>query len=260
MHYSDFSIPELEASIRQINNTEERIEHLSQMILEGNLFIMSMEQAIDTLTIEELAVRTNQPNIQIVLNNLLKEDNIIRNQIIKEKIYLLNDKICCEAKAYVRHAHYLLEHYLRTFEISVKLKSLKGVGITSEPQKIMWNASKEKLIFFFELLFKSKMTPNYKPEEILNHFVDNKLRIFSEKELQFENLVWIDSDCRFSILVNELAKGKYINDEDKFVNFSRHFMNKKGKRFRNLAQMRNYTDMTNKSGDLIREIIIKLKQ
>jgi hypothetical protein len=60
-------------------------------------------------------------------------------------------------------------------------------------------------------------------------------------------------------LIHELAKHGAIDGENKYKVITKHFLNKKGTEFKNLAQKKNYTNNYTNSGNLIREIMNKIE-
>jgi hypothetical protein len=69
---------------------------------------------------------------------------------------------------------------------------------------------------------------------------------------------WLDSDGRFAIFVDELAKRGSIDDNNKFKIFTKHFLNNRNERFKDLAQKRSFTENTTRTGGFIRNILDKI--
>ena len=146
------------------------------------------------------------------------------------------------------------------FDLAIKSNGihLESAGVqhlNRKNDKIIWMKGEEKLLALFNALYKNEIIPEYSKEEILSHFSNDKLIPFYACDKNIERFCWKDSDCRFAVLIDELAKQGIINDENKFKMFATHFVNNRNKEFKGLAQKRSYTDNYTKTGNLIREIL-----
>lgn len=264
MHRFNFSFSELESKIQQIKSTEKKIEFISQKIWEGNHFILNIRQAISVMKIDEVAISTNLPNIQLWLNDLLRGDDILRNQLVKVQTNILDERLCIETEIFVKQAKNLLKHHLCTFKIMTKSYALKecikqAEKVFPEAPRILWKAGKEKLLLLIELLISKEMLTGYSQNEMLAVFKDENHKLFTKERFEIKHkLIWQKSDGLFGIMIDELAKLGAVPEENKYQIFCEHFLNRNSKDFTNLRQKRNYTDTTTIKGEMLRGQIRKI--
>ena len=265
MQSCNFSFSDLVATVQKIESTEAKIEFISERLLDCNQYLLNMRHVVNSIKIAEVEIRTDSPKVESALNDLLKNDETLRNQLVLEKASVLNEKLCENAIIFREESKMLLEHHQRTFENKIKLNGLmKGVS-NSDPiaryvQRLVWKSNEKMLLKLFIELNRNEIVASYIKEDILPHFSNEKLEPLSNKKSKIDRFVWQDSDSSFAVFVNELSKMGLIGDENKFKNFSAHFVNRNGEQFKNLAQKRNYKDLSLDTGSFIRGILSFLKK
>ena len=265
MQSCNYSFSELEASVQMIESIEAKIEFISEKVMGCHQYLLNMRHAVNSIKIAEVEIRTDYPNLEFVLNDLLRKDETLRNQIVLEKVCLLKEKLCESAVMFIEQAKMLLEHHQRSFEIRIKSNVFKESimnidAVAPEIPRIIWIGTEIQLLRLFRELNSNEIIPAYTKAEILGHFMNERLIPFCKQCTTQNKFLWKDSDSSFAVFVNELAKMGLIGYENKFKNFSAHFVNRNGEQFKNLAQKRNYKDLSLDTGSFIREILSFLKK
>lgn len=265
MQSCNYSFTELEASVQMIESIEAKIEFISRKVMDCDQYLLDMRHAFNSLKIAEVEIQTDYQHVESILNDLLKKDEILRNQIFLEKAYLLKEKLCENALKFREQSKMLLEHLQRSFENGIKASVLKENIIHTEDvfpevQRIIWKGTEIQLLRLFRELIINEIIPAYTKTEILTHFMNERLIPFCKQCTTQNKFLWKDSDSSFAVFVNELVKMGLIGDENKFKNFSAHFVNRNGEQFKNLAQKRNYKDLSLDTGSFIRGILSFLKK
>lgn len=260
MCFKEFSILELERRVEEIESIEKKIEFISDEMLRCEKVIQDLEFDInETIPFEIKFIikqnRTMPPVIEFV-NSSIEIKNVVRGNIIKT----CKEELCKRNNHFLDRAKLLREHYKLKFDLNIKSNgiqssSLKTKKVINYADKIVWMRGKEKLLALFDALYKNEIIPDYTTEEILSHFADDKQIPFCTAGYNSKRFCWKDSDCRFAVLIDELAKHGIIKDDNKFKMFIAHFVNNRNKEFKGLAQKRSYTDNYTKAGSLIREIL-----
>lgn len=259
-----YSFSELKINLEEIERIETRIEFISQRIVEANQFILEIRQALADAKIEGILISTDQPKYQQLFNELLANDIELRNAIAKGNICLVSKKLCESTVIFIEQAKILMKHYARSLKIQVQAKAIRESIATAERlfpaiQSIIWKESESNLLKLFRVLHSNEVMPSYTRVEILTHFTNAKLKPFINEQKTITRFIWQDSDSNFAVFVNELANLGVINDENKYKNVSAHFLNRNGELMKNLAQKKNYKDLSLDAGSLIREILSFLK-
>ncbi len=260
MCFEEFSILELEKRLEGIELLEAKIEFISDEILKCEKVIQEMQFDMKAAIPIEIKFTIKKTGTDKKLTELLNKDAEIQHAIAKKIIKT------CKEKLYERNIHFLdrakllREHFQLKFDLAIKSNGihLESAGVqhlNRKNDKIIWMKGEEKLLALFNALYKNEIIPEYSKEEILSHFSNDKLIPFYACDKNIERFCWKDSDCRFAVLIDELAKQGIINDENKFKMFATHFVNNRNKEFKGLAQKRSYTDNYTKTGNLIREIL-----
>ncbi len=260
MYNRNYSIPELEKSIETKKSTEEKILFLSEEIIAASKFLEQMRYAINSIKNVQLAINTNEPNVDSLINDLLKNDGVLNNKIAINSICSIKDSLCERVDYFNNYAKNLIRHYWRQMRIDGKIEGLndsqKSIDNYSKGVKsIIWKSTQDKLLQLFNVLNKNEIIPYYQKEDILPHFINAKLEPFSQDKSSIAKFIWQDSDSSFAIFINELSKTGVIEDNNKFKNVSEHFVNNRGEKFKYLSQKRNYSDNLNKRESLIKEVL-----
>lgn len=264
MQSCNFSFPELVASVQKIESIEAKIEFISERLMDCNQYLLNMRHVVNSIKIAEVEIRTDHPKVESALNDLLKNDETLRNQIVREKACILNEKLCENVVIFREESKMLLEHHQRIFENKHKSNGLiKGVvnpePIAPEVQRLVWKSNENMLLKLFLELNRNEFVAPHIKDDILPHFANEKLEAFSNKKSKIDRFVWLDSDSNFAVFVYVLSNYGLIEDMNKFKNFSEHFVNSRGKTFQYLSQKRNYSDNLSKSVSVIKEILTFLK-
>jgi hypothetical protein len=260
MNYEEFSIIELEKQLERIKPIRKKIEYISGEILRCKKAIQDIKTKVKKVEPTEIRISAKASNPTTSLIELVNSNKKIKQIVTKKIIRVCTKKICNHYNSYLERSKFHLEHLKTKHEILGNgTDSYKDENKSTEESfpntRIIWRKGKEKLIALFIVLYQNEILPFYSEEEILAHFSDDKQIPFNTTIKYVEYFCWQDSDCRFAVLVDELAKCGAIDDEHKYKTFSSHFVNRKNKVFKGLAQKRSYTDNYTKSGNLIREIL-----
>lgn len=119
-------------------------------------------------------------------------------------------------------------------------RKTKAVNKNDQNFNIIWLGNEAQLIDLFMDLNKATLFPNYEEDEILSHFVSERMKRF-ESLVNFNDqlLHWLGTDEEFAYFINELTRAGFVNVSNKYKAFSSHFLNREGKPFKNLAQKFN---------------------
>lgn len=261
MEYEKFNYEKLEEAVKHLETEEDRLNYISLEMIRCRNMSIDIRKDLRKLEIEPINITTKNGYINKIINGALKEDIQFKNDINKEIINILEEKLCEPYDEYLTKADELKKHYQEAIELQIKAQHLRGDkrdlqrDAGKNENKIIWRSGKEKLLRTFKVLTDNELLPVYNNDEILIHFIDERRSRFNFAKMPAIPFSWLDSDSTFSVFVNELAKRKDIIGSNKFKTFAEHFVNKNGERFKNLAQKRNYTDNTNNTGDNIRKIL-----
>jgi len=259
MYTKQFSITELEQQVERIEQIEEKIEFISDEILRCERVI----QELSYNTINKplgIKVTTRQNGTAQQLVELLNSDFELNEIVSKKVVKVCNDKICERNKHFLERAKLLLDHYETLLDLQLKKKKLsiedaEIVKSRNGTGRIVWFLGKDKLIDLFAALYENNILPKYTTKEILVHFANEKRTPYLQNMGVMNKFHWRDSDNSFAVFVDELAKRGAIDDENKYKIFEQHFLSKKGKPFKYLAQKKNYTENFTLTGNLIKQIL-----
>ena len=260
MYYEEFSIIELEKQLEGIEPTEGKIEYISDEMLRCEKVIQDLQfEKNETIPFEiKFTIKQNGPDPTVI--ELINRDKEIKKVVTKNILQTCKEELCKRNKHFLERAVLLREHFQIKFDLQVKSNSMHPVYVETIKQdnsveRIIWMPGKETLIKMFAKLEENKFLSRFSSEEILSHFADEKQIPFNKGIKYTGKFRWRESDSSFAVFVNELAKRNAIDDNEKFKVFVKHFLNKKGKPFRNLAQKKYYTENYSKTGNMIREIL-----
>lgn len=260
MYYEKFSFGKLEEELEKTEAVEEKIVKISYEMMrckEANQDIKDEMKNSPDLEIK-FTVKLNNGVNKLV--EVLDRDKEIKNEGTRVIIHLCGDKLLENNMEFLQRAQILMDHYKTILELKMtclnnsnqeKVIRINNDGYT----RIIWRCKKEKLLELFEALYQNEFIPEYSKEEIFGHFANEKQIPLYAGIGEVKQFCWKDSDCRFAVLVDELAKQGVIDDENKYKIFTCHFVNKRNKPFKGLAQKRNYTENFTETGSLIREIL-----
>ena len=125
--------------------------------------------------------------------------------------------------------------------------------------KIIWLASETQLIDLFYDLANAKLLSNYSDDEVLSHFVNDRLEKFeSLKKYCSSKLNWLGTDVDFASFINKLVEAGFVKTSNKYKAFCQHFLNNNGKEFKNLPQKFQNSKNFDNPNPQINEIIQKI--
>lgn len=133
--------------------------------------------------------------------------------------------------------------------------------IQKSSNKITWLGSETQLIDLFFLLSQAKLMSDYSEDEIVVHFVNDRLEKFKLQErVDYQKLKWLGNDEDFPELINKLVSEGFTTKHNKYKVFSRHFLNKNGKEFLWLSQKNHYGKTYASPNPLIDDAVRKIKE
>ena len=257
MHLERFSIKELEKELEAIELVEEKIKLIAYEMMRCKMTIQDIADEvrnIDPSNIKLTAkVNCNDTTILAILNS----DKKLKNAATKELLTFCSKKLCKELKNFLKKAHVLYEYYQTTLDMKVKCNGfyLNGSRNDEPSDRIVWMCGKDKLLNMFSALKEKNILSEYTMEEILVHFSNEKQVPFTKGINHRGKFRWRKSDNSFSFFVDELAKRNCIDEEKKYLIFKKHFINKDGKPFKDLAQKKYNTKNFTRTGNLIEKIL-----
>ncbi len=264
MEYEKFGYAKLIEAVNSLEYDEERVKYISNELIRCRSVMLDIRNDIRKLEVKPIAITTKNAEINKMVEESLKDDSHFNQDVGREILNIIEEKICSPYNDFLLKSDDLKKHYEHCIELQIKLFHIKqsdktGVTKKSKNGRMIWKAGEDKLLRLHSALHKEELTPEYKKDEILNHYVDEKFHRFTYVNIPMEPFSWLESDSSFSILVSELAERGAIPKQTKFKTYGEHFLNNKGKSFKNLSQKKNYTDNTNNTGDYIRQILDKIE-
>ncbi len=260
MYYEEFNIITLEQQLDKIEVIERKIEFISDEMLRCKKVIQDLQFEMNEHIPFEIKFSIKQNGSDPTVIELINRDMEIKKVVTNNILKTCKEELCKRNNHFLERAVLLREHFQTKFDLQVKSNSLHPVYVETENlynnnERIIWMRRKEILFNLFAKLEENKFLSEYSSEEILSHFADEKQIPFTKGILHTGKFRWRESDSSFAVFVNELAKRNAIDDNEKFKVFVKHFLNKNGKPFRNLAQKKYYTENYSKTGNVIREIL-----
>ena len=264
MHLERFSIKELEKELEAIELVEEKIKLIAYEMMRCKMTIQDIADEvrnIDPSNIKLTAkVNCNDTSILDILNT----DKELKNTATKEISILCGKKLCKQLKSFLKKAQIDYEYYQTEMNLKGKcsglyLDSNKKENDMENGERIIWMCGKDKLLRLFSGLKEKNILVEYSAEEILAHFCNEKQISFAHGINNTEMFRWRKSDNSFSFFVDELAKRNCIEEVNKYMVLRRHFLNKEGKPFKDLAQKKYNTKNFTRTGDLIEKILNSIK-
>jgi len=265
MSIESFSLSKLKQQIDEIELVEDKIDFLSLEKLKYLTDFDDLQNKCEDYRTTEFIISTSSLNSKSPIMEFIKKDQKLKNRVTKIIIELYVAEQSKKYEKYLKRIELYLNYYKTMNESRSHNHDIFGTGCNTLNNKnnyddrIVLKCKKESIFEVFDCLHKNEIIPGYSKIEILSHFVDEKRIPFSKGNISPFKLNWLDSDSAFAVFVDELAKHGAIDDENKYKVITKHFLNKKGTEFKNLAQKKNYTDNYTNSGNLIREIMNKIE-
>ncbi len=260
MHIEKFCFSELKKRVEEIELEVDKIEFISNEILRCRNTLMDIHNEIKKVSPDKITITLKVNDERNSLIELVNCNEDLNKAVKLDVIHLCREKVCEEYKEFLERAELLHVHYKQKLETRATWSEYfkKDNSIVSEGgqvERIVWYLGKEKLLKMFNCLNENEILPEYSKEEILVHFKDEKHIPFCSKHSCCKKLQWHDSDNSFSIFVDELAVRGAISDDAKYKIFEKHFLNRRGKPFKDLAQKKNYSKSFTQTANLIEEIL-----
>jgi hypothetical protein len=263
MNLDGFSIIELEEKLKEVEPVEEKIKLIASEIRRCKRTIQDIEEEATNIDPTDVKLITKVNCNDITVLSILNDNKEIKNAATKELLSFCSKKCCERLRSYLEKAQIDYDYY--TTELDLKVKS-NGCSLNGdlhatqlqgnhEIDRIIWMCGKEKLLNMFTELDLRTFLHEETQEEILSHFANENQIPFLKVRIYQRMFRWRSSDSSFAVFVNELAERKAIDGNAKFTLFPKHFLNRYGKPFKNLAQKKYYTETYTKTGNKIRDIL-----
>ena len=263
MNLDGFSIIELEEKVKDVEEVEEKIKIIAYEIMRCKRTIQDINEEVDTIDPADIKLIAKANCNDTELLSILNDNKEIKNEATKELIAFCGKKLCKQLNCFLEKAQIDYDYYQSELDLKVKSNecSLNGNLNTAQFQgiyeidRIIWMCGKEKLLKMFAALNSKTFLYEDTKEEVLSHFTDENQIPFLKGRIFKRMFRWRISDSSFAVFVNELAERKAIDGNAKFTLFPKHFLNRYGKPFKNLAQKKYYTETYTKTGNKIRDIL-----
>ena len=260
MRFEEFSVSELEKQLEGIELIEDKIEYISDQMLRCKKIVQELQYEMETIIPLDIKFNIKQHSSDASLIELLNRDTEIKEAISKKIAKTCREKLCKRNNHFLERTKLLMDHYQTKLDVKVKCKGLNMNGsgddkLNYSSDRIVWMCRKDKLINMFSALKENNILSEYTAEEILNHFSNEKQVPFTKGTNHPGKFRWRKSDNSFSFFVDELAKRNCIDEENKYLIFKKHFINKNGKPFKDLAQKKYNTKNFTRTGNLIEKIL-----
>ncbi len=263
MNLDGFSIIELEEKVKDVEAVEEKIKIIAYEIMRCKRTIQDINEEVDTINPAEIKLIAKANCNDIELLSILNDNKEIKNEATKELVAFCGKKMCKQLNCFLEKAQIDYDYYQAELDLKVKSngcssnESLNALQLQGnhEIDRIIWMCGKEKLLKMFAELNLKTFLHEDTQEEILSHFTNENQIPFMKGRIIQRMFRWRISDSSFAVFVNELAERKAIDGNAKFTLFPKHFLNRYGKPFKNLAQKKYYTETYTKTGNKIRDIL-----
>jgi hypothetical protein len=265
MAFESYSLSKLKQQIDEIELVADQIDFLSFEKLKCLTDFDDLQSKCEDYRTIEFIISASSLNSKNPIMEFIKKDQKLKNRVTKIIIELYVAEQSKKYEKYLKRIELYLNYYKTINESRSPNNEISGTGYNtlnnknSYDDRIVLKCKKESIFEVFDCLHKNEIIPSYSKIEILSHFVDEKRIPYSRSNINPYKFNWLDSDSSFAVFIDELAKRGAIDDENKYKVITKHFLNKKGTEFKNLAQKKNYTDNYTKSGNLIREIMNKIE-
>ncbi len=263
MRIERFSFTVLKKQLEEIELDVDKIEFISSEKVRCMNAIQDIKCELKNIEPAEIKISAKTSNQETSLVELLNSDKKIKRAVTVEAIHVCGEKLCEEYSDYLERIEVLLTHHKTKLEaratwIECSRSEKCVMNEDDSSERIIWRSGKDNLLGLFDCLHRNEIMPKYSKEEILIHFSDEKQIPFCSGFNHSKKFSWYDSDCSFSVFVDELAKRGAIDDENKYKVITKHFRNKKGNEFKDLSQKKNYTENFTQTGNFIRRILDKI--
>ena len=255
-----FSFIDLEKRLEEIELDIDKIEFISKEIVRCRNAIQDVKCEAKNIEPTEIKLSAKTVHQETSLVELVNSDKKIKRTITKKIVKICAKNLCKEYYDFLERSENHLAFYKTKMEMRATWNECFNnekeiIAINDLTNRIVWKLGETKLLALFDCLKNNACMPKHSKEEILIHFTNEKQISFCNARIPFSKLNWIKSDNSFSILVDELAQRKAIDEENKYKVFEKHFWNKNGKPFKYLAQKKNNTINYTETVKWIRKIL-----
>ena len=258
-----FSFAELEKRIAAIELDIDKIEFISSEIVRCRNAIQDVKceaKKIEPGEVKLFVKIASQDKSFVELINIDQKTKQIATKMIAK---ICKKNLCAEYYDFIERAESLLLHYKTKLEMRATWNECaRNENYTKNEdfqiERIIWLVGKDMLLRLFLCLLRDEYITEYSKEEILVHFADEKHRPFCQSKGYSIKIRWRKSDDSFAILISEMAKRGMIDNKNIDRIFEKHFVNRDGNSFKDLAQKRYNTKNFTKTGNNISKILDSL--
>jgi hypothetical protein len=260
MNFDEFSIIELEAKVKEVEPVEEKIKLIASEIRRCKRTIQDIEDEVTNIDPTDVKLITKVNCNDTTVLSILNDNMEIKKAATKELLSFCSKKCCERLRSYLVKAQTDYEYYQAELDVKVKSNCIPMTGnmnnvASSCDERIVWMCGKENLLRLFVCLLRDEYITEYSKEEILIHFANEKQIPFYQGKNHSLKIRWRKSDESFSVFTGELAKRHMIDNKNIDKICEKHFLNKDGNAFRDLAQKRYNTKNFTKTENIICKLL-----
>jgi hypothetical protein len=255
-----FSFIVLEKQLEEIEFDIDKIEFISKEIVRCRNAIQDVKCEAKNIEPAEIKLSAKTVNQETSLVELVNSNKKIKRTITKKIVKICAKNLCKEYCDYLKRSENHLAFYKTKLEARATWNECSKNGNNSANddnpvERIIWLLGKEKLLRLFVRLFRDEYITEYSKEEILVHFVDEKQIPFYQVKNHSMKIRWRKSDESFSVFTGELSKRHMIDNKNIDRIFEKHFVNRDGNSFKDLAQKRYNTKNFTKTENIICKLL-----
>ncbi len=232
-------------------DTQQQLDSLNDVRQKIGIFVIDLEylhalsNAGQKLYIEELRNNLSEETITVVERYFDKKKNILKRNVVLADLILLKKNICKK-----------LKQLKKRFEEKCGNKKRNGAYTTEGNGLIRWNGAKEILVHIRDRFIEEEKIPESDAEEFLAHFIGIDGERFTTLN-PTRQINWLGSDADFGQLIDVQKQMNFINGRRFIKDYAKHFINRDGKQFKDLAQKRKNKDDSGSEGSVIKKIVMQ---
>ena len=255
-----FSFIELEKQLEEIEFDIDKIDFISKEIVRCRNAIQNVKCEAKKIEPTEIKLTAKAVNQETSLVELVNSDKKIKRTITKKIVKICAKNLCQEYYDYLERS----ENHLAFYKTKIEARATWNECARNENytknedhqiERIIWLVGKEKLLKLFVCLHQDKYITECSKEEVLVHFVNEKQIPFCQGKNHSMKIRWRKSDESFAVFTGELATRQVIDNKNIDKIFEKHFMNKDGNTFKDLAQKRYNTKNFTKTENIICKLL-----
>lgn len=255
-----FSFIELEKQIAEIELDIDKIEFISKEIIRCRNAIQDVKCEAKNIEPTEIKLSAKAVNQETSLVELVNSDKKIKRTITKKIVKICAKNLSQEYYDFLERAESLLLHYKTKLEMRATWNECaRNENYTKNEdhqiERLIWLVGEEKLLKLFVCLHQDKYITECSKEEVLVHFVNEKQIPFCQGKNHSMKIRWRKSDESFAVFTGELAKRHMIDNKNIDKIFDKHFLNKDGNAFKDLAQKRYNTKNFTKTENIFCKLL-----